>query len=569
MRTVKRDVFFLISFFFLVCAVFVLAFPVNALDAVYDNYTDLSKVEIVNNVVRNTTFNTMELNFSLIIPYENFTTYTEVDGGGDLTVNQFNITWTTMTRGSDDYVYKDFGIDYFDDFTHDFTVSVSDMESGDASVATIAGLWTITNTIGTQDEWEHGDAIALMLVENGAVDDQYTYFLLQYDGGILTGILEFSAVYTLSTHYITVIKNGTRVDAYIYSDAERLNLLESIGDNGVDGSYRYFEPIASPGKTDSDALDHSTGYVEDYILGDSGFGYANSGFFYTTEMISSIGGKTIVLLTNATVPIGDTLTVEFSEDNITWGDHEGNPGGDRVIPGFESIDLRDLSYSDLYMRYNFTNGGASTPRLYQIIVITNAKVAGNASIMNVTGAWIEYNFTSIRTLIGTNASTGGNWLNQTYWLDEYQFNVTEVVGAPGYNIQFEVSGLPDNLICLQLVGFMAYDGSMGHIFEVQAWNYTSSAWITISDIPDTSERWINGSIACTSGDFIQNGLFQGRYYHPSPGNVNHDFVLDFGKLRAFAPFPGPAPVGEDRFIIGLVIGIALLIIAYVYYEHGR
>lgn len=119
------------------------------------------------------------------------------------------------------------------------------------------------------------------------------------------------------------------------------------------------------GRVDSDVLPyHSGGYT--------------SGNFYTTEVLSSINGSSIVLLTNST--LDGEITVEFSSDNNTWLDHNGVVGSDNLIAGNESIDIRDLSYDTLYMRYNFTSGSPSqTPRLYQIRVIASGECPGNGN----------------------------------------------------------------------------------------------------------------------------------------------------------------------------------------------
>lgn len=47
-----------------------------------------------------------------------FTTWTEVDGGNDLTVTTNEITINTMIRDVENYVYYDYGIDYWGDFTN-------------------------------------------------------------------------------------------------------------------------------------------------------------------------------------------------------------------------------------------------------------------------------------------------------------------------------------------------------------------------------------------------------------------------------------------------------------------
>lgn len=114
----------------------------------------------------------------------------------------------------------------------------------------------------------------------------------------------------------------------------------------------------------------------DHILLLQSGGYSNDGHFYTTDVLSNIANS-IVLLTNTTIPENDIVTVEFSSDNVTWVDHNGDPGSDTLVSGNESLDLRDLSYSNLYSRFNLTDGGAdSTPRLYQIRVITDEAVSG-------------------------------------------------------------------------------------------------------------------------------------------------------------------------------------------------
>ena len=129
-------------------------------------------------------------------------------------------------------------------------------------------------------------------------------------------------------------------------------------------------------------------YIKSWEYADGG--YSNSGYFYTTELIAGIGGNTVALLTNASIPVGDSITVEFSPDNITWVDHNGNIGSDTIIAGNESIDIRDLSYTTLYARLNETDGGVdSTPRLYQLIVITNAFVGGGGVVVGgVSTGWI-------------------------------------------------------------------------------------------------------------------------------------------------------------------------------------
>jgi len=184
--------------------------------------------------------------------------------------------------------------------------------------------------------------------------------------------------------------------------------------------------------------------------------------------------------------------------------------------------------------------------------------------VNVTGAWVDYNFTSIVTLIGNN--TGGNYVNATYWKDDYFYNVTETIGPPGYDIRFNVTGLPDDLICICLDLFMYYNGSAGHTFQIEVWNFTDSNWDFIEDIPDECYQWFNNTLECVPDDYVQNGTLMGRFYHPPPGNINHVWGLDYGKLRVYVPYEEvPALVAMGKYyamsiillILGVLIGIGM------------
>lgn len=535
------------------CAVFVFAFPVNAIDEVVDNYADASKVNVTYQVINNSTLEVMELNFTAS---QNFNAWTEVDIGGDhIMITAPKVAWNNQPRAGDTRAYQDYGVGFYGDFSTEFEMEYSNVEAGDASDSMINTPFAVSNSNGDWDAIWASQTLLIYASQDGVNDNRIQFILYTRSGGATIGS-SAGIVRNLAKYYMRVSRTGGTFKAQFYSDAGRTALVFQLSCNAPLNTLRYFQ-IAVSRNHPADGTDHSTGYIQNLDGGE----YVLSGYFTTTNFMTGLNENITVVLLNSTIPEG-SINLEISETGIVWTDLG------LITGGYDCADLRSLGFTDAVFRCNFTRGASLdvTPRLNQIRLIHEG--AGVGPSVNVTGAWTEYNFTWIQTLIGVNTSVGGNWLNQTYWLDDYQFNVTEVIGAPGYDIRFDVSGLPDNLICLQLVGFMAYDGSAGHTFEVQAYNYSSASWVTVSDIPDTSKRWINGSIDCTSGDFIQNGLFQGRYYHPSPGNINHHFCLDYGKLRAFAPSITPTP-SDDRFIIGLFIGIALLIIAYLYYEHGR
>ncbi|MBA7599853.1 hypothetical protein ES703_06898 [subsurface metagenome] len=97
--------------------------------------------------------------------------------------------------------------------------------------------------------------------------------------------------------------------------------------------------------------------------------YEKDGFFITIKILSNLNGSSLVLLTNSTLNRG-SIKVQFSSDNFTWVDHNNQKGHDSLEEGFGSIDLRDLNFTSIYLRYDFKRGkGKMTPRLYQTIII--------------------------------------------------------------------------------------------------------------------------------------------------------------------------------------------------------
>jgi len=119
-------------------------------------------------------------------------------------------------------------------------------------------------------------------------------------------------------------------------------------------------------------------------------GYSD-GEYYTEEMLE--GDTGLVLMYNVSIPEDTGITIEFAEDNSTWVNHNGQAGYDTLIAGFESLDLRDLNTTSLYMRLNMTTTDIErTPRVHQLSLVTIADVIlgeGDTIIMGASGIfWI-------------------------------------------------------------------------------------------------------------------------------------------------------------------------------------
>ena len=93
--------------------------------------------------------------------------------------------------------------------------------------------------------------------------------------------------------------------------------------------------------------------------------YEKAGHFYTVNILRYENGTALSLLTNSTLA-GGSIKVQFSKDNLKWVDHNDHKGFDSLGEGFDSIDLRSLKFTSMYIKYDFKRGkGKMTPRLYQ------------------------------------------------------------------------------------------------------------------------------------------------------------------------------------------------------------
>jgi hypothetical protein len=164
---------------------------------------------------------------------------------------------------------------------------------------------------------------------------------------------------------------GTAIGLYL--DWIEINDSAGGNDNLITINYNNSSPITM----EQVGTEGDYGYALSPELPLESGGFASDGYFMTEDYLNYTTGNSLTLLTNASIPDSTTLTVQFSNDNSTWVDNEGNVGSTSLIAGFQAIDLRDLNYTDIYSMYNFTGLLASTPRLYQSRLITT--LGGNAT----------------------------------------------------------------------------------------------------------------------------------------------------------------------------------------------
>jgi hypothetical protein len=205
--------------------------------------------------------------------------------------------------------------------------------------------------------------------------------------------------------------------------------------------------------------------------------------------------------------------------------------------------------------FNFSRKGS----IYANVEILDCPAA--PTIVNITGAWIEYNASAINATVGT--VDAGN-LSSTLLIDGNTFNVSEVVGAPGIGISINFTGIDEDAQSIWLNIYYSYSGNLNHDFDIEFWNFDTSSWIEDSHLVDTlGFEWANATIypLRIPIDFLSGGEVRVRLDHESAGNINHDLFIDYIKVQAFVP---SAAATEETFqFFWIVIGIALMLIGIV------
>ncbi len=195
---------------------------------------------------------------------ENFTTYTEVDEGGDISRTAPRITVTSMKVSRSSWVIKSYGAGYFDDFEIEFTIRTTDVSSASSSNRGL-GLVGFSNSVGDYATCKNGDLFALYMTENGSSNDQWVIGFIQFSGGVLRFKQKTGRALGLVTRYFTMSKSGADGVLRIYTDSARTSLEDTIALTGIDDAYRYVYGIMCYDGT-GDVNDYWSGYVENLDL---------------------------------------------------------------------------------------------------------------------------------------------------------------------------------------------------------------------------------------------------------------------------------------------------------------
>lgn len=343
-----------------ICLILSHGMVVRGLDEFIDDYENEDYISNTNNIIRNVALDAMELDTYATKLYEDFSAgagfYIEVDPNAHLIINP-NTQWEhDAWRDEDCYLYRDLGVGSVEDFTYELAIRTPTAEDDNSECF----YMVLGNAIDDFTALSVGNTIGVSFRDVGGANRLYIW---SYDIGVAKA--DFYVCVLNTWYYLIVTRVDDDIDVEIYSDGARTNLLDTISVvDGVDVAFRYF--YATNTRNTGHAIDLANARGANYWLGNYTLSYYANGEYYTTNILDSVNGTTIVLLYNCTLDGSSIMTIEFSSDNSTWVDHNGNAGSDNAVVGYESLDMRDLSYSiSCYIRFNFTENNDDTPRVYK------------------------------------------------------------------------------------------------------------------------------------------------------------------------------------------------------------
>ena len=157
------------------------------------------------------------------MPYEDFTTYTEVDPNGHLSKTPTRASFTSLTCDEKAYIYKDKTAGYFDgDFTHHLDCKLTASSSNPYTF-----VWALANAVNEAKYFIAG--LHPML----GVDFYASSCIYAYE--VHAGGVEYEFIDTvINTQYWLVIRRDESVGAFgtlyleVYDDAARTSLVGSV-----------------------------------------------------------------------------------------------------------------------------------------------------------------------------------------------------------------------------------------------------------------------------------------------------------------------------------------------------
>lgn len=179
---------------------------------------------------------------------EDFTTFTEVDGGADITVTSTKCDVVLMRNDEDSSVYKDYTASHFDDFDHDIETTVTAVSTAQFLYG---GIWNVANTSAStlQDINDNNDGYWCAWRTPDTAENVGIRFENEISDNNDTSI-----VLSKSTkYYLTIERTATTLKTFIYDDSGRTSLVDTLTITREGTTFRYLAGCCSRDSTTNSA----------------------------------------------------------------------------------------------------------------------------------------------------------------------------------------------------------------------------------------------------------------------------------------------------------------------------
>lgn len=231
---------------------------------------------------------------------EDFTTYTEVDVGADITVTSTKIDSVANATQDNNYVYKDMTASHFSgNYSHDFEYYLN----SSTSAGQRGNVWGMANAIGDHDSLQTGgNSYNVAVIGNEAADTR----LRIYDSHNGTEAQDVDTATAASTRNVLVYATVERDESvgtygtvyfYHYSDSGRTSLIytQSVLVQTATKDYRYIYGQMNDGRTQAGTW---TGYTQNLELNEGGASGPANLKSYNTNLKANIKSINTNLIAN-------------------------------------------------------------------------------------------------------------------------------------------------------------------------------------------------------------------------------------------------------------------------------
>ena len=170
---------------------------------------------------------------------EDFTTYTEKDDSGRISLVGTNHIDTTISCNEDAWLYKDKGTAYFGDFEHKIAVKSTLLSYGRYAV------WALTNDVDDIKGLMTAEKTCVYVLSYPTSSTVYRIALHEQYGANDYSDVSVNLAYA-TWYYLTIKKVGTALTCKIYSDEARTDLLDTLSLTlQANHTFRYIFPVNS------------------------------------------------------------------------------------------------------------------------------------------------------------------------------------------------------------------------------------------------------------------------------------------------------------------------------------